>query len=131
MIFFSLKQLNFALVIFFIGIIGGLFSQIISTIFLRKFQKIQIKIIFDMFLYGFLSIFYIVLNNFLNFGKLSLTPIIIFICGISTIKLLSRKTLEFFETVWYNKINKTLTQIKKQSQLKKGKQKKDAITKKS
>ena len=86
MIFFSLKQFNIALFMFFIGIIFGIFSQIISVIFLKNFQKNPINIIFNTILYGFLSIFYVILNNFLNFGKLSLTPIIFLFAGILIIK---------------------------------------------
>lgn len=131
MIFFSLKQFNIALLYFFIGLICGLMLQLFEILFLRKKQKISIKIIFDAVLYGFLCVFYVFLNNFLNFGILSLVPIIMFLFGISTIKQLDKKIVEFFETVWYNKINQTLTSVKQRFKIKKGKSKEDVITKKS
>ena len=54
-----------------------------------------------------------------------------FLIGISTIKQLDKKIVEFFETVWYNKINKTLTSVKQRIKIKKGKSKEDVIAKKS
>ena len=131
MIFFSLKQFNITLLYFFIGLICGLVLQLFEIIFLRKMQKIPIKIIFDTILYGFLCIFYVFLNNFLNFGIFSFIPIIMFVFGILTIKHQDKKIVEFFETVWYNKINKTLISVKKRFKIKKGKSKEDVITKKS
>ena len=131
MIFFSLKQFNITLLYFFIGLICGLVLQLFEIIFLRKMQKIPIKIIFDAILYGFLCIFYVFLNNFLNFGIFSFIPIIMFLFGILTIKHQDKKIVEFFETVWYNKINKTLISVKQRIKIKKGKSKEDVITKKS
>ena len=131
MIFFSFKQVHIALFYFFIGLICGLILQLFEIVLFKKMQKIPIKIIFDTILYGFLCIFYVFLNNFLNFGIFSFIPIIMFLFGILTIKYQTGKIVEFFETVWYNKINKSLTSVKERFKLKKGKSKEDVITKKS
>ena len=101
MIFFSFKQVHIALFYFFIGLICGLILQLFEIVLFKKMQKIPIKIIFDTILYGFLCIFYVFLNNFLNFGIFSFIPIIMFLFGILTIKYQTGKIVEFFETVWY------------------------------
>ena len=101
MIFATQNQFNSFLIFVFAGIILGLISQLFFIIFLKKHQKIFLKIIFDTIFYTFFSIFWIFLLNFFNFGKFSITLCSASIVGFVWIKKLTNKTVAFFEDKWY------------------------------
>ena len=102
MIFSTQNQLNAFLIFIFVGIILGLFSQLLIFIFLKNHQKFFGKIIFDTIFYTFFSIFLVFLLNFFNFGKFSLTLLAGAIVGFFWLKKLTNKSFAFLETKWYN-----------------------------
>ena len=102
MIFSTQNQLNCFILFIFCGFIAGIIFNVFSFLFLKKYQKIFQKIIFDGIFYAFFSIFYVFLINFFNFGKISLVLIFGYVMGfIWAIKVLS-KLVVFFSDKCYN-----------------------------
>ncbi len=102
MIFSTQNQLNSFLIFILFGLIFGFILQILNIIFLKKYQKNFLKIIFDTIFYGFFSIFFVFLLNFFNFGKFSMTLCLASIIGFLWMKKLTKNLVAFFETKWYN-----------------------------
>lgn len=105
MIFSTLNQLNCFILFLFCGIILGIFYLIFSILFLKKYQKIFQKIIFEGIFCTFVSIFYVFLINFFNFGKISYVLIIGYILGFLWIKKVLQNLVVFLTNKWYNYIN--------------------------
>lgn len=129
MIFTSLNQLNIIFIFIFCGILIGFISSFVFIIFLKKHQKKLIKIIFDSIFYAFLSFFYVVLLNFLNFGKFSVSLLLSFIAGYKWSTTLLNKSVVFFERKCYNKFNNKMKSF--YSLFKKRKKQKDEVQKHS
>ncbi len=113
MIFSTQNQFNCFLIFIFFGIILGVLFSIQNILFLRKNEKFIKKIILDCIFYMFFSIFFIILINFFNFGKFSLTLLLAFILGFETSKRLLLKTVVFLQNKWYNVVNKFFKRSKK------------------
>lgn len=111
MIFSTQHQLNCVLIFIFFGIISGLIYSFFCVLFLKKYQKKLIKLLFLSIIYSFFSIFFIFLINFFNFGKFSLTLFLSHLTGFSTTVLLLRKLVVIFEKLWYNKINEIFNRL--------------------
>ena len=106
MIFSTINQFNCFLIFVFLGSLVGLFSTLIFIIFLKNYQKNIVKVVFDTIFYAFLMILFIFFNIFLNFGELSIAPLIGYSLGIIWIRILTSKLVVFFEKKWYNYLNK-------------------------
>ena len=121
MIFATQNQIYCFLIFIFVGLIFGLIAQILNIIFLKNYQKIFVKIIFDSIFYGFFSIFLVFLLNIFNFGKFTLTLIFACLIGFLWIKKLSQNLVALFENKWYTFIVSKLKrkQNGKKSRLKK------------
>ena len=102
MIFSTLNQLNSFLIFILFGFIFGFIFQILNIIFLKKYQKNFLKIIFDTIFYSFFSIFFVFLLNLFNFGKFSLTLCFGLLMGFLWMKKLMKNLVALFETKWYN-----------------------------
>ena len=101
MIFSTLNQLNCFLLFIFFGLIFGFFYNLAGILFLKKYQKIFQKIIFDSVFFGFFSIFYVFLINFYNFGIFSITLILGYLIGFLWIKNLGKNLVVFLQEKWY------------------------------
>lgn len=113
MIFSSLNQFNCSLLFLFIGITCGIIANLFSIIFLKKYQKNVIRIIFDSVFYVFFGILFIFSIVYFNFGIFSFTLLFMYILGIYWITILNHKIVVFFETKWYNHIKNKLSERKK------------------
>ena len=105
MIFSTLNQFNCFLLFLFFGVLFGFLYQAFSVLFLKKYQKIFQKIIFEGIFYTFFAIFYVFFINFYNFGEFSLSLILAMILGYLWIIMLSKKLVAFLQNKWYNAIN--------------------------
>ncbi len=112
MIFITLNQLNCFLLFLFFGIILGFVYQIFSVIFLKNFQKIYLKSIFNGIFCAFFGIFYVFFINFYNFGKYPPALLFAFLLGIFWVKKLCAKSVVFLQNKWYN-LFKRLTKNEK------------------
>lgn len=115
MIFNTLNQFNCFLIFLFFGIISNLIYSLFSILFLKNYQKKIKIIIFDTIFYSFLMIFLIFLINFLNFGKLSFSILLAFICGFLSLKILTKNLVVFLENKWYTTYNKIFPKGAKQN----------------
>ena len=106
MIFSTLNQLNCFLLFIFFGLIFVFFYNFASILFLKKYQKIFQKIIFDSVFFSFFSIFYVFLINFYNFGIFSITLILGYLFGFLWLKNLSKNLVVFLQEKWYNSLIK-------------------------
>lgn len=113
MIFSTINQLNCLLILFFYGSFWGIISAVISVVFLKKYQKNIIKTIFLSLFCSIFHIFFIFLLNFYNCGNFSISLYFSYLFGFFTIKQLLRKSVVFFQTLWYNTIKKTFLKNKK------------------
>ena len=102
MIFSTQNQFNSFLIFIFVGLVFGLIFQILNLIFLKNYQKIFLKIIFDTVFFTFFSIFLVFLLNIFNFGKFSYTLCLATVLGFFTTKKLCKNLVALFETKWYN-----------------------------
>lgn len=102
MIFSTFNQLNCVLIFLFFGILISFISLILEIIFLRKYQKNFIKIIFDSIFYTFFGIFFIILLFFFNFGKFSITLILTYCLSIFISKHSCLNLVEKLSNKWYN-----------------------------
>ena len=106
MIFVTNNQFNCFLLFLFFGIICGLIYQFFCVVFLKKYQKIFVKTIFDGIFCTFFCIFYVFLINFYNFGKFPLALLVAFVVGFLWIKKLLFKSVVFFQNKWYTCIKR-------------------------
>lgn len=118
MIFSTFNQVNCFLVFLFFGFVLGFLDCLFSVIFLKNYQKNFLKCVFDTIFYTFLSIIFIFLLNFYNFGEFSVALIFAYILGFYLIKKLMKKLVAFLINKWYNifkklKVKKNEKRIKK------------------
>lgn len=106
MIFSTISQLNCVLIFCFFGIVCSIVLTSFSILFVLNFHKNFIKTLINMVIYIIFSIFFVILLNFFNFGNFSLTLFIVYSLSFITFKILSRKSVVFLQTLWYNKIKK-------------------------
>lgn len=111
MIFSTYHQLNSLLIFLFCGLFAGLILSLLNIIFLKNYQKKLIKTIFNTVFYTFFCAFFIILLNFFNFGKFSLSLFSIFCFGKFWIQSLSKNLVVILENSWYNKVKKISIQI--------------------
>lgn len=102
MIFITNNQLNCFLLFLFFGIVAGFLYQIFCVIFLKNYQKIYLKSIFNGIFCIFFGIFYVILINFYNFGKYPLALLAAFLVGFFWIKKLMFNLVVFLQNKWYN-----------------------------
>ena len=143
MIFSTNNQLSIFFVFLFWGFVFGIILQIFSIALIKKYLKIYQKIIFDSIFYSFLAIFFVILLNFYNFGRLSYVLIISYILAIFLINKLSNNLVDFISLKWYNFLKakydmhkqlreklKSEKKLKRKNKLAQLKEKHDLITKK-
>lgn len=106
MIFSTFNQLNCFLIFIFLGIICAVVFDLFSIIFLKKYQKNFLKLLFDTIIYGFFSVIFIIFENIFNFGIFSLSLVLAFLIGFIFTCHLNIKLVVFLEDKWYNVINK-------------------------
>ena len=113
MIFATLNQLNLFITFVFFGILVGLLSSIFYIIFLKNYQKNIIKIVFDSIFYANLLILFIFFINLFNFGEFSITLLFAYFMSIFYIQILTKKSVVFLETKWYNLIKRSFKRKQK------------------
>jgi len=102
MIFSTTHQFNCLFVFLFFGIILGIISIIFFGLFLKKFQKKFIIYTLDGVFYTFFSIFFVILLNIFNFGKFSISLILVYLIGYIWINKACKNLVVFLENKWYN-----------------------------
>lgn len=112
MIFSSTNQVNILFIFCSAGIASAIFFAAFSIIFLKNYLKKIKKTLFFALFYAFYYVFFIILINFFNFGKFSLSLLISYILSFKLVELLLRNLVVIFEKRWYNKFIKITNSIR-------------------
>ena len=116
MIFQTQNQVNCILIFLFFGFLVEIIREIFFVLFFEKYQKKLIKIIINTIFYAFFNTFFIILLNFFNCGKFSITLYFSFVVGSFTLKYLTQNLVVILQAICYTKITNLLKHIKKKNQ---------------
>jgi len=106
MIFSTLNQHACFFIFLFFGAIIGFIYSILKIIFLPKNNKNLIKNILNCIFFTIFSLFFVIILNFFNFGKLSCTLIVSYFLSFFAIVKLNKNLVVFLQNKWYNVISK-------------------------